>query len=224
MSLKFSIQAWNAWDAARHAQPDVSVIPPLLRRRLSTMGRAALSVAIPLAAEHGAMPLVFVSRHGEINRTLSLLESIAEDEQLSPTVFSLSVHNAIAGLFSIQQGLTSNISAIAATSEDLLPGLLEAIGMCSPKTPEVLCVFCDDPLPAFYRPYVAEPTSGFAVALVLSYPSSPNNNWTLTHQQTAATVNNEPQALQLLAMLESAAPELLIASNGSQWKLERVQQ
>lgn len=224
MSLKFSIQAWNAWDAARHAQPDVSVIPPLLRRRLSSMGRAALSVAIPLAAEHGAMPLVFVSRHGEINRTLSLLECISEGEQLSPAVFSLSVHNAIAGLFSIQQGLTANISAIAAVSEDLLPGLLEAIGICSKKIPKVMCVFCDDPLPPFYRRYVAAPLTGFAVAIVLSRDTSPTNSWTLTHQQSVSTANDQTQALQLLAMLENATPELLITSNGSQWKLERAQQ
>src|SRR4051812_6705411 len=103
MALTFSILDWKAWTPAHDLQPDVSVIPAMLRRRLSPIGRAALSVIMPLADSQGAMPLVYVSRHGDLNRTLGLLQDLALGEPLSPTAFSLSVHNATAGLFSIQQ-------------------------------------------------------------------------------------------------------------------------
>jgi DNA-binding NarL/FixJ family response regulator len=224
MALTFTIEAWKAWHSAQDAQPDVSVIPAMLRRRLSPMGRAALSVIMPLAAEHGAMPLVFVSRHGEINRTLSLLEDLAKGELVSPATFSLSVHNAIAGLFSIQQGLTANISAIAAGDEDLVPGILESLGMCSAEQPRVLCVFCDEPLPDIYTEFVDQPRISYALALVLSLPTDGlKATWSLAPQPVAASLStSEPQALQFLQLLIEQGASLSLRANGTSWLLNEL--
>lgn len=218
MALTFNILDWKAWTPAHNDAPDVSVIPAMLRRRLSPLGRAALSVIMPLAQTHGAMPLVYVSRHGDLNRTLGLLEDMAKSEPLSPTAFSLSVHNATAGLFSIQQGLTSNITAISGGAQELVPALLEALGLCNEQTPQVLCIFCDEPTPEIYRHQADQPAHAYALALILGV----GQEWHLEHAgQGDAGAAPEPQALQLLRLLQGDIDSLSLSHNRSNWQLRR---
>lgn len=220
MTLTFNILDWQAWTPAHDMQPDVSVIPPMLRRRLSPIGRAAMSVIMPLATTHGAMPLVYVSRHGDLSRTLALLEDLATGEPLSPTAFSLSVHNATAGLFSIQQGLTGNITALSGGAEELVPALLESLGLCNAQAPQVLCVFCDEPPPAIYQQQVDQPAQPYALALVIGA----GQDWQLENTgqgDVMAALSPAPQALQLLALLQDEGDRLTLASNGGYWQLGR---
>lgn len=220
MALIFNILDWKAWTPAQDdAQPDVSAIPALLRRRLSPIARAAMSVIMPLAQTYGAMPLVYVSRHGDLNRTLGLLEELARAEPLSPAAFSLSVHNATVGLFSIQQGLTQNIVALSAGAEDLVPALLESVGLCNPQAPRVLCVFSDEPPPPVYAHQVDQPAQPYAVALVIEA----GQGWQLAHSLSppANDMPVQPQALQLLTLLQQRTTELWLSSNTSQWQLRR---
>ncbi len=223
MSITFDILDWQAWFPAQHdAQPDVSVIPAMLRRRLSPLARAAMSVIMPLAQIHGPMPLVYVSRHGDLNRTVDLLRDLANGELLSPTAFSLSVHNATAGLFSIQQGLTKNITAISGGACDLVPALLESRGLCDGiSESKVLCVFCDEPPPALYAAQASEPRVPYAFAMVMGV----GKTWTLA---AAGPVDQgvhqgEPQVWQLFDLLEQGAAEALFACNGTAWKLSLCQ-
>lgn len=218
MALTFSIFDWKAWTPAQGAEPDVSVIPAMLRRRLSPIGRAALSVIMPLTEIYGAMPLVYVSRHGDLTRTLALLEDLAKGEPLSPTAFSLSVHNATAGLFSIQQRLTQNITALSGGAFELVPGLLESLGLCNAQNSQVLCVFCDETPPAIYRHQVDQPTQPYAVAIVIGT----GEGWELVNRgRCDAAVEPVPQALQLLQCLQDGDAALTLVSNGSSWELSR---
>ncbi len=110
---------WLSWSRAPSvpapgdAQPDVSFLPAMQRRRLSPLARMAFHVAWPLAEGRPPLPLIFASRHGETPRTFAILGDLARGEPLSPTQFSLSVHNAIIGLWSIQRGDTSEMTALA---------------------------------------------------------------------------------------------------------------
>jgi len=240
MHVIFNILDWRAWSPAQmDDQPDVSVIPPMLRRRLSPLARIAMSVIMPLADQYGAMPLVYVSRHGDLSRTLGLLEDVAKGEPLSPTAFSLSVHNATAGLFSIHQGLTKNVTAISCGMDDVVPALLESLGQCAADEPNVLCVFCDEPPPAIYSAQVSQPERPFAVALVISrenYVSEntncasgenghegSRNQWKLETMADgqATTTHKPPQPLQLLALLKGDVKNQSFSSNGTNWQLSR---
>lgn len=192
----------------------------MLRRRLSPLARAAMSVIMPLAHIHGPMPLVYVSRHGDLSRTVDLLRDLAQGELISPTAFSLSVHNATAGLFSIHQGLTKNITAISGGACDLVPALMESRGLCGPDEPKVLCVICDEPPPALYASQASEPQIAYAFAVVIS----PGQGWTLSAVGplgTAAT--DKPQAWQLFELLERGGLDVVFACNGTDWKLSRCQ-
>lgn len=218
MALSFSIQGWKAWHFIQdNNQPDVSMIPAMLRRRLSPMGRAAFSVMMPLVETFGAMPLVYISRHGEVGRTLGLLENLATGEPLSPTAFSLSVHNATAGLFSIHTGMTKNIHAIAAGPRELVAALLEALGLCTPQEPQVLCVFCDEPLPDIYQTFVNQPRAAYALALVLSR----GHGFELNPTPATRVETHEPQALSLLQFLQQEQDHLLLGTRGNAWELRR---
>ncbi len=222
MALTFNISDWKAWfPTPQNTQPDVSVIPAMLRRRLSPVARIAMSVIMPLAETHGAMPVVYVSRHGDLQRTFQLLKDLASGEPVSPTAFSLSVHNATAGLFSIQQGLTKNITAISCGDADLIPALLEALGQCKPQEPKVMCVFCDEPPPDIYRAQVSQPEFAYAVALIISL----DEGWqlSLAPDQTLAS-DSTPQALQLLALLKDDAHDLSVIHNHTTWQLRRSTQ
>ncbi|HSC83412.1 MAG TPA: beta-ketoacyl synthase chain length factor, partial [Pseudomonas sp.] len=148
-----STDDWQAWQQApvRLAddgqQPDVSFLPALQRRRLSRLARMAFHVAWPLAEGRGSLPLVFVSRHGETSRNLAILDDLARDEALSPTQFSLSVHNAIIGLWSILRGDTSEMTALAAAGDGLEQALLEAGTLLGEGAPAVLLIVAEESPP-----------------------------------------------------------------------------
>ncbi len=154
-----SVSDWQTWSnqptvlAPSDAAPDVSFLPAMQRRRLSRLARMAFSVGWPLAHGHEALPLVFISRHGETPRTLEILSDLAADQPLSPTQFSLSVHNAIIGLWSIMRGETSEMTALAANGDGLEHGMLEAAALLAEGAPAVLLVIteeqpCPSPTPS----------------------------------------------------------------------------
>jgi hypothetical protein len=221
MALTFNIDDWKAWfPTSDDTQPDVSVIPAMLRRRLSPIARIAMSVILPLAETHGAMPLVYVSRHGDLHRTFQLLKDLATSEPVSPTAFSLSVHNATAGLFSIQQGLTKNVTAISCSDQELIPALFEALGQCNVLEPKVLCVFCDEPPPDIYREQVSQPEFPYAVALIISR----GTDWKVSSANDGFAgdeSNPAPQPLALVPLLKGESHTLVVSHNKVSWLLER---
>ncbi|WP_082627241.1 beta-ketoacyl synthase chain length factor [Colwellia sp. TT2012] len=70
-------------------------------RRLSPFSKIALHCLDMPAALKQNLPLIFASQHGDLAKTITLIKDAALGENLSPTKFSLSVHNATTGLFSI---------------------------------------------------------------------------------------------------------------------------
>lgn len=185
----------------------------MLRRRLNPLGRVAVSVMMPMFERFGEMPIVFCSRHGDVARTLGMLEALATDEPLSPTAFSLSVHNALAGLFSIHQKCRLPITAMAAGEQELVPVLLECLGQLR-SSENILCVFCDEPLPAFYHRDMP-PSQRFAAAFVISA----GEQFQLLRGPGGFTGEAEPlpQALQFAHFLATRGDSCVF----SQWCVQR---
>ena len=126
--------AWQAW-AARprrsrgEGHPDAAFLPAMLRRRCTPLTRIALSAAFGALAEEERprVRTVFASRHGSINESIELLHSVVQQERLSPTKFSHTVHNAQAGLFCIAAGNRQASSSLAARHDTFACGWLEAL-------------------------------------------------------------------------------------------------
>ena len=108
-------------DLARYKKEfDLEKIPPMQRRRLSSAAKCAFSLLSSF--ESIDMPVIFSSYEGEINRCFELETALAKAEPVSPTSFSLSVHNAISSLLSIEAKNHNEILAISSFSpvEDAL--------------------------------------------------------------------------------------------------------
>ncbi|MCX7068221.1 MAG: beta-ketoacyl synthase chain length factor [Methylococcales bacterium] len=158
--LDFIVLNWSAWC------PDLDVsdnrlittdnmtipatVPKMLQRRLTPLARAVFSVADACINEGEVLPVVFSSAHGELSKSLAMLQVIQAGEELSPTAFSLSVHNAIAGLFSIAYHNHQEITVIASGQEGIAPAFIDALGILHEGAAAVLIVFYDEPVADFY--------------------------------------------------------------------------
>jgi Beta-ketoacyl synthase, N-terminal domain len=219
---------WEAWlDGVRrdgpNAVPDVGFLPALLRRRLDLAGRMALAVAGRCLPENRPMPAIFASRHGGVNRTLALLESIARDEPLSPTAFSLSVHNSVIGLFSIARGDRSPNTSVAAGPDTLAAAFWEAASQLADGAERVLIVYVSEPVPETYRPFLGGDAPAFSFAAVLSSDGAgaPRFDLTAGEDTPSAQPSRERALIELMvgrirhAGLSDRGAGLRLARSGS---------
>lgn len=171
MTARFQLEHWSAWapglatDAdwrGWFADPQVPVgeptpplaeMPAMMRRRIDPLGRVALQAAYRAQGEQPTGPVVFASRWGEIGRSVGLLEELAREQPLSPTAFSLSVHNAVGALYSIARKDQANYQAIAAGEHTAEAAFAEALGLLADGAPRVLIVFFEAPLPERYAAF-----------------------------------------------------------------------
>src|SRR5690625_4576870 len=133
---------WASWAEQAElpvsdAVPPVKSVPAMTRRRLTRWGRLALEVATSMQGALDAQtPVIFSSRHGDTHRTQKLLQDLAQGEPLSPTAFSLSVHNAALGLFTIIERITAPSLALAAGRDTLAHAWVEAQGWLAQGAPQ----------------------------------------------------------------------------------------
>ena len=239
--MKFDIKGWQAWApgvstpegwrtwcaqpyvlAASAETADVSFLPALQRRRLSPLARMAFHVGWPLAELMPAQPVVFCSRHGETPRNLQLLTNLAQQEDLSPTHFSLSVHNAVAGLWSIFRNDTSEMTSIAGVEDGLEHALVEAQLLLAAGSPSVLLIIAEDQQPSAYLPWIDDVPFAYALALQVV----PGQKWQLelSSQRTDSAIESKswPHALQLLPLLMGTQQHLALRVANRQWNWQRL--
>lgn len=133
--------------------PHISSMSPMLRRRASSSAKLALEVAYQCLGSRVDVPIVFCSRHGEVARSLELLDELVYGHPLSPASFSMSVHNAAGGLFSIARADKANQITVSTADGGVEPGILEACGLLADGASRVMLVTYDRPLPQRYARY-----------------------------------------------------------------------
>lgn len=234
--IRFSIRRWAAWApgietpldwdswargervALAAGQPALAGLDPMLRRRAGALGRLALEPL--LGCDAAGLPVVFCSRHGEAQRSVGLLRALALGEPLSPTEFSLSVHNAVGGLFSIAHGARQPVTAVAGGPASAAHGLIEACAQLDAATPEVALVVYDMPLPPPYDGFRDEPEQPFGWAWVIGLPAGEHHSleWT-TPAAGGAEPASECLGLALLrAFLRGDAASLDCDGRRWQWR------
>lgn len=169
-----AIEQLNVW-SSRHDQalPALEQIPAMQRRRLSPLAKIALSVAIQsvstLREQQQAVDyIVWASRFGDEEKTLGIIQDISLSQTPSPTAFSTSVHNAIAGLYSILCQDATPSTSLSAGEETFSQSFIESCALLHTGAAErVLLVYYDQALPAIYQDIPAEQQPTLAIALVL---------------------------------------------------------
>ncbi len=138
------------------------------------------------------MPTVFFSNHGETQYYFEMLEGMAEREPVSPTRFSLCVHNAIAGLSSIYAESFLPYVCLAGGTEGMFGSFLEAAGMLL-ETRQVLVVCYEQALPKVYEPYMTTPDTTWALAMVLSKSTGQGGQLQLLREPVVGSASAENQ-------------------------------
>ena len=108
--------------------PDVSFVPPLVRRRLSPLQKIYFALANKVEMSRAGCS-VFASGDGEDSLTRRIVADFQEDGSVSPHRFSSSVYNAAPGLWSVHTGNRAPYTAIAAGPDTLRCANIEALGM-----------------------------------------------------------------------------------------------
>jgi len=224
-------QDWQQWlrqpttISEPYSKPILKQISPLLRRRLSTLGACAVGAAQQLVVQDELIPSIFASRHGNAALSLSLQQSMGLGEPMSPTHFSLAVHNSISGLFSIARKDTSEVSSIACMEGLILNTLFEAVGQLQ-NSDKVLCVIYDAPLPDLYRQHGKSVAFPYAIAIKLC--RSGGDSYNIVQLEKAEMFseqhlfNTEP--LRFLELLSCMSKEMTTNINGAKWCITRAHQ
>jgi len=89
-----------------------ALVPKMVtRRRLTRSAKIAIYLASQMDLNNSRM--IYGNNYGELNSTVSILNSIANEEAISPTTFQNSVHNTAVSYLSM---LTSNKNEITTIS------------------------------------------------------------------------------------------------------------
>jgi hypothetical protein len=220
-----SLADWQAWHAGQRLGKDNNSVAPLsvpkmLQRRLSPLAKAVFNAADGCLAAGERLPTVFSSAHGEICKSLDMLKAIQAGEEISPTAFSLSVHNAIAGLFSMAYANQMEITVVAPGLEGIAPAFIEALGLLQEGAAEVLLVLYDEPIADFYpfSPFNlnAQTTCALALRLALTGDGLP-----LQFCRSAESRNDGEHPIQLLTFLKFLLAEdqsLSLGHQGHSWR------
>lgn len=229
--IEFEVADWAAWAPGLHRRedwlswaqapflphgddtPTLAEVPAMQRRRIDRLGRMAIQTAYWCQPPEGAqVPLVFASRHGDVACSVGLLETLADEQPLSPTAFGLSVHNAIAALYSIIRGERGNYLALAAGTSTPEAAMVEAAGLLADGAPEVLVVCYEGALPAIYAGFADEPDPFHAWCWRLRRTGQGGRTIRLDWEAPPAAALNEasspglPHGLEVLRFLLAGQP------------------
>jgi len=144
-------------------------LPLPLRRHTSPTTQMVLATCAPLVTKQPIDYVLFCSQHGELQRSMQLLNDIATQTLLSPADFTHSVHNIAVGLLAIWQYLTVNTQSIAAGAQTFMMGMIDAMAWLQlhpGKT--VLLAMYDDVIPVPYQSLVYTPHAPYVLALLLT--------------------------------------------------------
>lgn len=238
MTVDFVVKQWNAWApgigsredwldwlerknfASAEKAPVPVRVPKLFQRRLSPLGRAVFNAADGCIDSDKPLPIVFSSAHGEVNKSLTMLQGMQRGEEISPTAFSLSVHNGISGLFSMAYGYHQDITVLAPGQDGIAPAFIEALGLLQEQHSEVLLVLYDEPLADFYPslPFALNAPAVCALAIKIALTG---DGLPLRFSRSSAQRNDGEHALQMFAFLNflvSGEPSLALGNHRHSWE------
>lgn len=234
--IEVNIDSWSAWSDDERLSSEIAntiqstplklpQIAAMKKRRMSKLTKMAMQTAYS-CLEMSSAPLsspccVFASQHGELHRTTKILQDLVLSEEVSPTDFSLSVHNSSVGLFSILTNNIYNTTSVAAGDDTFAYALLEASNILH-KHPEqqVLVVFFDQELPSSLANFKKPQQITLSLALLLSSKSSNNLQFSMGNK-SPQKIDEVNLALEFIKYLNSNQKELLVTGASMDWGFKK---
>ncbi len=204
--------------------PPLKQIPAMQRRRLSRFAKLSFHCMLESLGENNQdLACVFASRHGDLHKTAKLIEDVASKDDLSPTHFGLSVHNAVIGLYSIFAKNKSAMTAISAGEDSFMMAMVDAYGkLQSQNLDRILVVYTDEVVPEKYHKYVSDKEKTISVAFVLTKHDIENNIMlTFEPQDNSEQCSAEFQPLEFLRFFFSHTNNAQIHSKRYKWHVSR---
>lgn len=204
--------------------PSLKQIPAMQRRRLSRFAKLTMECVLNVITdEENDLPCVFSSRHGDLHKTSKLIEDVAQKNDLSPTHFGLSVHNAVAGLYSIFSKNKQPMTATSAGEDSFLMALIDGYAKLeSQNLDKILIVYTDEVVPKKYKPYVSDVEKTISIALILKRQQGENDIIINFNSQKNENIPTIFQPLSFLSFYNSNCTQIDINSKRYQWTLSKV--
>lgn len=215
-----SLEDW----AGRGTPPDPALKPPAAKflpmmqaRRLKAGSRMAADLGFELLS-HAPDFIVFCSRHGELERNLSILTALAEHGDVSPTDFAMSVHNAAAGVLTVTAKAPIPISSVSSGQDTFVQGLCEAVAALQNHR-RVLLVDFDGAVPARFMGELKGQTLGYpyAAGLIVERGEELGVSCTEVQKPGISVDPMWPQSLQFLRHHLAGAREFSIPGEFGVW-------
>ncbi|WP_066458174.1 beta-ketoacyl synthase chain length factor [Castellaniella caeni] len=237
--IHFRLLAWHArvplascakWLPPSQARPGNLVdaaaamrhLPMMTARRLGVGDRLVVDGVLSLLADQAADALVLCSQHGELERNDRILQSLAADQPVSPTDFTMSVHNAAAGTCTIVAGQPLVSTSLSAGADTFQQALFEVMGFFQAGHRRVILADFEGHIPAFYQRQagVVLPVAPYAVCLLLV----PGTDWRCQPRPlgpaSAVRVSTPgvlPQSLQWLRALVQGRDAHAVQGQSHEW-------
>lgn len=158
-TYKFNLKNWLAWGIGelsdledledlsniKSGMPNLDGIRAIVKRRMPKLSKYIYALTQDITILDKKIPTVFASKNGELTRSFKIIRSF--DTDVSPTQFSMSVHNAIAGLLSVISQDDSKYIVVDSLSGVLETALIEATSLLTEHNC-VKVIYFDEDLPA----------------------------------------------------------------------------
>ncbi len=213
---------WSAGSADEIAPAGAIKLPVSIRRRLNKFGRSVGNMLADFVSD--APLIVFASRYGDAERSVSILKEIASEEPISPMQFSLSVHNAVSGVLSIGWTLKEMQSVIAAGAQTLQMGLIEAAALAKEfPNKKILFVYVDYPLPEVFGKYdeVCVPAEIAVLVVQDCQKKSAGAVIEINSSKLQTGVGAAQKLSSLEAVLDGQKEHVCFRDNGASWEVVR---
>lgn len=204
-------------------------IPPIKRRRLNGLSKMAMHASLNCLEQVDTEPnevlTVFASQHGELSRTVNIVSDLVQSEDISPKDFSLSVHNASLGLFSIFNKNTNLGTSIAANKNTFGFALLESYNILKRNPEKTVLLTCFDkqvgqPFDRL-QPY---PEPSYSLALLLSLNAQEYISFAFDRISRDENYKSEPKlplALSFFEFLHSDETAQQSNTNDTHWEFSK---
>ncbi len=220
--LEGSVPDFSALEG--EAAPESDRVPSRTWRRCSHVTRMGLIAAFRCCQSATVDPqevqLVWMTRHGEIELTLSLLSDLVRGELVSPMGFANSVPNTAAAYFGIVTDNTLPARTLCSPPPVFPRGCLDALGMLA-KRPDnpVLLIHADAGLPDPLGSLKGPDERSFGVAFLMGAPGDEPIEFDRRPGtgKPARPASTEPLAPAFLHWLESGATRFERGTGTERW-------